>query len=270
VRIGIVGLGLIGGSLAGALRAAGHEVIGCDRNLYSEETASARGLVDEVRPLADVADGADVVFLCLPVEATIDAIAEVSSLMNPDGILTDVASVKRPIIEAMNGIRARCRSIGGHPIAGKEISGIDAADAALFRDAAYAVVDSDHTDRATVDTLAGLVEDIGARPVRIDAAGHDAMLARTSHLAQAVSSALSLYLDGARDDPLKGPGIQGMLRLARGDEKLWAEIFSRNSDNVSETIGGFMGALENLRDRISQMDADGVESLMRQSREALT
>jgi prephenate dehydrogenase len=269
VRIGIVGLGLIGGSLAGALRESGHELAGADIDHHAETIALERCLVDRVATVEGVAAESDVVILCAPVEETIRLVPRVASLMGPKAVLSDVAGVKRPVVETMSRSTAAARSAGGHPIAGKATGGIAGADPDLFRGVPYAVVPHKRTSPDTSRILRDLIFDIGARPIDVDAETHDAMLARTSHLAQALSSALSVYLNGARDDQLKGTGLQGMLRLAHGDEKLWSQIFAHNADHVSETIDGYIAALQALRERIAARDRPGIEAFMRRSREAL-
>ena len=269
MRVGIVGLGLIGGSLAGALEAAGHDVSGCDRDPSVEKGAFLRGLIGALQTRDQLAATADVVILCIPVNETRLAIPEIAPQMRDTAILTDVASVKRPIIEVMNRLDSGPRCVGGHPMAGKATGGVQAADPELFRDAPYALVRSTRSDDDAVGIVSRLAEDAGANPVEIDAESHDREVARTSHLPQVLSSAMSLAANGYRDTKLTGPGLAGMLRLARSDERLWSEILTWNADAVGDAASAFRSSFDGLIDQISSGDRAGVEDQMRQAREAL-
>ena len=152
MRIGIVGLGLIGGSLAGALRSAGHEVLGYDRNAKSTAIAVERGFVDEVEPPERLAADSEVIVLCLPVGQTLQTIPSVGSWMRPEAILTDVASVKRPVLEVMGQHSRSGQCVGGHPVLpARRLRGFSRADPAIFLDAPYAVVPGSKTEARAVD-----------------------------------------------------------------------------------------------------------------------
>jgi prephenate dehydrogenase len=269
VRIGVIGLGLIGGSLAGAFIRGGHEVNGCDLNRDSERAALQRGHVSAVCSPADIHSMSDIAFLCVPLEETVRLIPSVAQAMKPAAILTDVASVKRPVIAAMDSVESGSRCIGGHPMTGKATGGIESADPDLFRGATYAIVPSVTTDDAVLNIILPLLRELGAQPVEIDAASHDAEVARTSHLPQVLSSALSLALDGARTDNLSGPGLAGMLRLAHSDERLWAEILIANRDDVGAALKQYSHVLDAFANAISSGDSERVLKLMRAAREAL-
>jgi prephenate dehydrogenase len=211
-----------------------------------------------------------VVILCVPVSETIRLVPVIASEMREGTVLTDVASVKQPVVAAMESTTAAGRCVGGHPVAGKETSGIASADPEIFRAAPYAIVPGSRTEPASVETLRRLVGDIGGLPVEMDADAHDAMVARTSHLPQVLSSAFSLYLEeGGRAD-LKGSGARGMLRLAASDEKLWSEILTYNRDNVSAAILEFVDVLQGLDDSISSGHSTAIEADMRRAREAVS
>ncbi len=270
MRIGIVGLGLIGGSLGAAFRAAGHQVIGSDRDPTAAGIAANRDLVDATASTAEVASNAEVIFICLPIPETLSTIPAVAGLMDRAAVLTDVASVKRSVLGVMEAQAAAARCVGGHPLAGRERSGPDAADPDLFRDAPYAVVPGERTQRGAVEVVEHLVADLGARSLEIEADAHDAMVARTSHLPQLLSSALSGALDGGRHDPLRGPGLAGMLRLAASDDGLWTEILLQNADHVSGALRGIIQILEEAAGSLDRRDFDAVQSLLRRGRQAVT
>ena len=268
MRIGIVGLGLIGGSLAGALRHAGNEVVGCDTSQDAEDIAVERGYVDAVQGFESLASNVDMLILCTPVGETLRTIPASARFMKPDAIMTDVASVKRPVLDAMNSVPRPFRCVGGHPVAGKETSGVRSADPAIFRGAPYAIVPGAVTSQRSIDVLTDLAIGIGARPVQIDAAAHDSVVARMSHLPQVLSSALSISVDDGRDKALAGTGLQSMLRLAGSDEKLWADILAYNHDNVSAAIRDFLEVLEPFAGSIAAGDTESIGNSIRRGREA--
>lgn len=266
MRIGIVGLGLIGGSLAGALVEAGHDVHGHDRLADAEQTALRRGLISEAVSLEALSKRSEVVFLCGPISAIMSTASTVAGLMSPGAILTDVGSVKRPIVSAMEQNAGQVRCIGGHPMAGKQVGGARWADPRLFQGTAYALVETGSTDGSCLRTMMGLVRQIGADPVEVDAETHDAVVAFTSHLPQLISSALSLTLDGRATRGLTGPGLRGMMRLAGSDEDLWGEIFAENADEIGPAIDDFIDVLRRLAGAMAQGDQTTLAKLMATAR----
>lgn len=268
MRIGILGLGLIGGSLGAALRRAGHIVIGYDVDLHAMETARNTGLVKDVCDMPVVCSGSEVVVLAMPPSSSVEAIPTVVPLMGKGAVLTDVVSVKRVVIEAMNDLPEGSRAVGGHPMAGKQTRGPLNADVDLFKGAAYAVVPSLRSDSNSMDIVSAIARDIGANPTLIDAESHDEAVARTSHLPQLLSTALSLYLAGDSHHDLKGSGLESMLRLAASDEHLWTEILRYNRDHVIPNLDNFIDLLRSLVPRLSDDDPSHLEHLIRDAREA--
>jgi prephenate dehydrogenase len=270
MRIGVAGLGLIGGSLAAALSAAGHEVIGFDTRSESNRLAEKRGWAKPTNSLDDLVFQSEVVMLCMPVGATLEAIGPAAARMAPSSILTDVASVKRPVLTRMDEIDGGPRCIGGHPMAGKAQGGIESADADLFRGAPYALVPAGNCDEDAVATMRQIVVDIGANPVMTDAESHDREVAAGSHLPQVLSSALSLALSGGQELSLKGPGLAGMLRLARSDEDLWTEILTFNADNVLVELARFQTQTDGIASALGSSGGPELLSLLREAREAVS
>lgn len=268
MRIGIVGLGLIGGSLAGALRRSGNDVVGYDRSRNAEETAVDLGFIDEVERFDSLAANVDLLILCTPVREILSTIPAAGSLMKPGAILTDVASVKRPVLEAMDALGGSIRYVGGHPVAGKETSGIQFADPAIFEGAPYAIVPGKATDQDSVDVLKDLAKGIGAQPIQVDAAVHDEAVARSSHLPQVLSSTLSVDLEGGRRELLAGTGLESMLRLAGSDERLWGDILAYNHDNVSAAIMDFLEVLKPFAASIAAGDSESIGKTVKRGREA--
>ncbi len=228
-RLGIAGVGLIGGSIALRARTLRVAVIGFDQDAATLARAHARGALDAIVPdLVSLARGCDTLVVALPVDAAVAALRALEGVAGPRLIL-DVASVKVALLAAAASLP---NYIGTHPMAGREHGGIDAADAALFEHATWA--HSPHPGADLVDATRAFIAAMGATPLQIEPAEHDAIVALTSHLPQALSVALGAELAAAAaDDPrvleLCGPGMLSMLRLARSPQSVWAPIVAQNA-----------------------------------------
>ena len=226
-RVGVAGVGLIGGSLALAARSAGAEVVGYDRDPATLARARARGAIDRgAESLADLTRGFDLLVIALPLP---DTLAVLHALGTYAGPVIDVASVKVPVRAAAAALP---QFAGTHPMAGRELSGIDAADRALFTGATWAIDDA--APAALRRRLIPFVRSFGAEPLIISAADHDRLVALTSHLPQSVAVALGAQLAAiAAGDSnaavLCGPGMRSMLRLARSPLALWEPILRANA-----------------------------------------
>ncbi len=242
--LGIAGVGLIGGSIALRARAAGARVIGFDRDTGALRAALAAGALDDTAPdLATLAARCAVVAVALPVDATIDALANTPALREPE-LVFDVASVKAPVVAAARGLE---RFVASHPLAGREVGGFGAAAATLFEGRTWAVAPA--RDAAAQVRLEALIVRFGARPVEIEAQAHDRLVAVSSHLPQLLSVALGARLAAAGDaDPrvfdLCGPGMASMLRLARSDAALWGPIAQANAGALAEALRALCAVLE--------------------------
>jgi len=221
-----------------------------------ERGAIHEGSVD--LPLA--ISGADLVFLALPVGLTIEVLPEVARHVSPEALVTDASSTKRAVCAAA----ADCFAgegplfLGGHPMAGKEISGIAAADAELFRGAKYALIrragDAGNTSTrdARVAKFIAWVEKFGAEPVWLSAEAHDRAAAIVSHLPQLLAVALAGVVRGQTDETglpvtLAGRGLRDALRLAGSPYSVWRDIILTNSDNLERALDQLIQALEQLR-----------------------
>jgi prephenate dehydrogenase len=270
MRTGIVGLGLIGASLGGALVRAGYEVAGFDVDPANAGIALEHGFVSRLAssPEEAVAD-ADLAVLAMPLHATVSMLPAVSAMMPPGSVITDVASVKGLVIDGMNALSA-VRAVGGHPIAGRETSGAEFADADMFRGATYAVVPSVRSDPESVQMIQDLARAVGAVPIQVSAAKHDAALARTSHLPQLVSTALAATLAGDCRSPLAGQGLRDMTRLAGSNKDLWAEIFEVNSVNVLAALRRLIGTLEHWETLLDDADVAALAEAIEAGRSAVS
>jgi prephenate dehydrogenase len=235
-EIAVVGLGLVGGSLARALRGAGYRVVGVDR-AHVRRAARRAGAVSATAATVEAVAGADVVVLAAPPAANRRLLGRLVRAAGPDLVVTDVGSVKGPIVEEARRLGLR-RFVGGHPMAGTERQGFSASTADLFRGAAWWIVPA--ADPRATRTVRSLVEAVGARPLVLTASTHDRVVAFLSHAPQVASWAL---LAAARADPLvrrylagAGPGFRDMTRLARSPRPLWREVLAENRREVRRAV----------------------------------
>lgn len=261
-RIAIAGLGLMGGSLAMALRAAGFsgELVGCDR-IEVLATAIGRGLVahGSSDPVM-AAQGSDVIVLATPVGAIIDLIERLGPVVPATALLTDVGSTKREIAERAQqvfGSAAGTRFLPGHPMAGAEHAGLDHAHAELFRGAPwiFTLINGQPEPASTAGEWIRWVEKIGATPVFLDAARHDRLCAWTSHLPQMISTALASAIEAefGNDEAVRqvsGRGLQDMTRLAASSYSLWRDIVATNTNNLRDVLLKYEQHLSHLRENL--------------------
>lgn len=268
-RAAVIGLGLIGGSIAAALRETGVYVRGYDRSPAHARTALRRDLVDELDDdLPHTVAGADVVILAVPVLTIVALLPALDLASAPDALILDTGSVKEPIVTAMATLTEAGRAIGGHPLAGDERAGPDAAHPALLRDRPFVLSPSPRTTPETVARAQTLVSSIGAEAVLVPAERHDRILARTSHLPQLVATALAGALE-PDDLRLAGPGLRDMTRLAHSDPTMWAEIAEANRDNIIDAMRTFGSVFAALSRMIEEGDFAGMRAAMEQgSRQA--
>ena len=275
-RIAVLGTGLIGGSFALAARAAlagssiGVSIVGWDK---PEVLARARALhvVDEAQSDLGVAlAGADLVYIALPVGLTIERLPEIARLTPPAALVTDAASTKRLVCEAAE----KCFSggalfLGGHPMAGQESSGIEAADAALFRGAKYALIGKVNGEGVSnpaprdsrVSKFLHLLEMLGARPLWMDANTHDRAAAMVSHLPQLLAVALAGVVRQQTDQTglpltLAGRGLRDALRLAGSPYAVWRDIVLTNSENIEVALDRLILELEHLRAHLRRRELE--------------
>lgn len=260
--VAVVGVGLIGGSFALALRKAGFpgRILGVS-SARTLRQALDRGLIDEGCELAPALARADLVYLSQPIGRILELLPALDGLVRPGALITDAGSTKQRIVKlALETVRS-ARFVGGHPLAGKESRGVEAADAELFRDRTYFLtpLDQAHLNEPAVTEFVGWLRRIGARPILVSAADHDRMVAATSHLAQLASTALA----GTVSDLLKtdeaahaaGPGLADMTRLALSPYAIWNDILVTNAAEIDRALAAYIAALEQIRQRLGAGDA---------------
>jgi prephenate dehydrogenase len=261
-RVAVIGLGLIGASLGGALRRQGAIVCGLDLDPGAMQTALQRGLLDEVADdLTAVVSDATLVILAIPVLSIIQLLPRIDAIAPPEAVIVDVGSVKAPVVGAMERLQGASRAIGGHPLAGKEMAGPAAAESSLFEGRTLALVPSGATSAETLQIADTFVREVGGSPVVLSAPEHDRMVARTSHLPQLLSMALALSLERG-DENLAGPGLRDMTRLAASGPSMWNDIFLSNAANIEAAVGVCVSHLQNLTRMAVDGDTTSLERAM--------
>lgn len=241
-RATIFGTGLLGASVGLALRSRGWVVRGWDPNPGALDEAMGRGAIE--LPLdAPNTDGADLVVLAAPP----DAIVATLRTMDTATLVTDIAGIKTPIVEAALHLP---HFVGGHPMAGGETSGASLASSSLFHGATW-VLTSDGATRDDLERMRDIVNSFGANAVVMTAGDHDASVARVSHLPHVLAAALMRLAD---DDPatlrLAGGGFRDLTRIAAADSTWWAEVLSANADQVAASIEELQRTLESWKETI--------------------
>jgi len=262
--IAIIGTGLIGGSFGLAVRREfpAARVVGFDRPDVLERALARWAISESASDIASAVQGADLVFIALPIGATIEALPKIAAAADANALVTDTASTKTLICQqAQKYFRAGARFLGGHPMAGKENSGIEHADADLFRGSRYALIASESDPDPRIQQFAGLLRRIGAEPVWCDAETHDWAVGIVSHLPQLVSVALAHVVADETDETglpltLAGPGLADMLRLAGSPYEIWRDTCLTNRENIAHALDRLTQAIEYLRTRLASKDLE--------------
>jgi prephenate dehydrogenase len=261
-KITIIGLGLIGGSLAKAFRE--HRIcdtlIGVDRdglsiNLANEEGIIHRGYTELNQDILD----SDIIFICTPSIVCKKIIEDLSIKIKEDCIITDVCSTKAEIMSTVSALKRKINFIGGHPMAGKEKIGYANGDKNLFQDALYIVTPQKEVKRMDVEKIIHIIKTIGGKPVIMDELEHDKLLAGVSHIPHLVAAALVNLLSNPkikdeRFDKLLGGGFIDTTRIASSSPIMWEEILLSNSKNIMEQLETFQNIIEELRTAIQNKD----------------
>ena len=261
-RISLVGVGLIGGSWGLALKRRGltEHVTGCD-HLAVLDRAVTLGAIDRAEPdLATAVRGADLVILAAPVGAILEQLRQVNEVASPHALITDAGGTKSAILErARNIFGGEPLFVGGHPLAGRERSGIENASADLFEGTAYALTASGLRDRDDERVLGfrDLIESVGARPFWCNAETHDRALAFLSHLPQLLSTGLASTIaeeDQRRSLPLDlaATGFRDMTRLAESPYAIWRDVCLTNQENLRQALDALIGKLQMIRHELGE------------------
>jgi prephenate dehydrogenase len=263
-RVAVLGTGLVGGSFALAVRRAYQDVriVGWDREGVLRK-AKARGAVDESSTdLGVVVGSADLVYIALPVIAALEVLPAVAAHAGPGALVTDACSTKAMLCRAAEKhFRHGACFLGGHPMAGQEVSGIENADPELFRGARYVLIAREHDRDPRIRKFAALVHEIGASPYWCDGETHDWAVGIVSHLPQLVSVAVARVVLDETDETglplsLSGSGLRDFLRLAGSPYGIWRDISLTNTDNIARALDRLAQAVEHLRNRLASKELE--------------
>jgi prephenate dehydrogenase len=259
--LGIVGVGLIGGSVGLAARDSGWNVVGVDSQDVLEEAAQS-GAIDRASTLKEVRE-ADLVMLAAPISKVTDLVGD---LTPTDALITDVASAKGAIVRRAEDLRLRF--VGGHPMAGSQLSGVANASANLFDGARYFLTPTGRTDPEDYREVAGFVRELGAVPTAVDPEKHDLLMAALSHLPHLMAAALLKVASDISPEALSfaGPSFRDLTRVGASNPELWSDILAENAPALGEALGAFAGAMAQLGSEIK--DRESMAGRFRQAREA--
>lgn len=275
-RVAIIGLGLLGGSLGLALREKlpGVETFGYDRDPGTRARAAERGLVAQVADsAAEAVLGCDLVILCVPVGAMLEAAREIAASLPAGAIVSDVGSSKRSVQQALAEALPDHVAIPAHPVAGTEQSGPDAGFPSLFDGRWCILTPPANAPQDAVERLAELWRDLGARVEIMDAEHHDLVLAVTSHIphliAYTIVGTASDMEDVTRSEVIKysAGGFRDFTRIAASDPVMWRDVFLNNRDAVLEMLGRFTEDLTALQRAIRAGDGDTLHELFSRTRD---
>lgn len=262
-RANVIGLGLVGGSVALALAERGWHVTGDDADHDTLQRARERGIVHEVGLDPD----AELTVVATPVMAIADQVKR--ALAETRGVVTDVGSVKAPVCQACDD----ARFIGGHPMAGSELDGLDGADPAMFDGAVWVLTPVPHSDDATFAKVASVVASLGAEVVALAPDRHDQVVAVVSHVPHLTAAALmGLAVDRSEEHAallrLAAGGFRDMTRIAGGRPDIWLDICSENRSAIVATLDSLVERLGEVRDVIALDDREALHARLVRARES--
>jgi len=273
-KLAIVGLGLLGGSVAAAARARGlvSHVVGAARRPGPLRHALDAGLVDAVATPVDAVVGADLVVLGTPVGSMARVVAEVAPRLSAGCLVTDVGSVKASVVETLPGLLPQgVEFVGSHPMAGSHLRGPEHARADLFEGASCVVTPRAGQDPAAVLRIEAFWRALGARVTRRAPAEHDEHVAWVSHLPHLLAFAFADALSAAPTEvgELAGGGFRDFTRIAQSDAELWGEILSLNGKALSGPLNHFSASLAGLARVLEEGDSESLERRLQTARQRL-
>lgn len=268
-QVAIVGLGLMGGSLAMALRGHCKSLLGCDLDKEALKLAREKDVVDVADSnLEAILPQADFIILATPVRTILDLLITIPEFLQEPAVIMDLGSTKTEIVQAMEGLPHALDPVGGHPMCGKEKSGLENANGDLFQGAPFALSALSRTTPRARSLAEEMIQVIGAKPLWMEPEIHDEWVAATSHLPYLLSVALTSATP-LEVSSLVGPSFQSATRMAASNPKMMTDIFLTNQDQVLKAIRRFTNKLENLETLIRagnarQMEDNFEDSLRRQ------
>ena len=273
-QLGLIGCGLMGGSFALALKRAGlvKRVVGYSKSPSTTERARQMGVIDVEAPSALLAvSGADIVLLAVPVSATEATFKAIRHLITANTLVMDVGSTKRDVVDAARRVlRDNVGSfVPAHPITGKEVSGVEHADADLYTGKQVILTPIERTFTAQLNKAASLWTALGCHVVQMSPQAHDAAYAAVSHLPHLIAfsliNSITNQSHGADYMSLAGPGFRDFTRIAASDPKMWRDVLIANREELLAQSKIFQQTLQSLEKLITNGDGDALEQLIEQA-----
>jgi len=276
-RLTIIGVGLIGGSLARALRAAGavEQVVGCGRSVANLERALELGVIDRyAQDPAQAVQDADLVFIAVPLGAVRDILAAIKGRLRDDAVITDGGSVKGSVVLDAQAIFGRVppRLVPGHPIAGTEHSGVEASFPTLYHNRCVILTPLSATDPEALDCVTRMWRSCGAQVTNMDVAHHDQILAATSHLPHMLAFGLVDALARLRENDeifrYAAGGFRDFTRIASSDPTMWRDICIANREQLGKMLHRFGDEMLDLAAAIRRGDGDYLLEIFQRAKDA--
>lgn len=259
ITVGVVGLGLVGGSAALKLREQGlaGKILGYDNNPDHAQEAKALGLVDEISELESLCELADLIILAIPVNSALLVLPGIMANIRSSAVVTDFGSTKQRICELADTLPNRSQFVACHPIAGTENTGPKAAFAELFQDKVNIICDDQSSSAEAVELATQISEALGMRIKFMDSASHDRHIAYVSHLSHISSFTLGQTVLEVENDEenifdMAGSGFASTVRLAKSSPEMWAPIFTENAENILMVLDRYIKNLNKFRGLIKE------------------
>ena len=274
--IAFIGFGLIGGSIAKALKKSSPDLrlMAWNPHMDKVDAAISDGVLDDALPsMTDSRLGeADVVFLCAPVESNRENLGIIAPVLGGNATITDIGSVKTDIHREAERLGLGSRFVGGHPMAGSERTGYFASKEFLLENAYYIITASEDADESRVSDITELAGLTGAIPLRMDYTAHDRIVAAVSHVPHVIAASLVRLVKDSddRDQMMKtiaAGGFKDITRIASSSPDMWQQICLTNSGNITELLGDYIDALQSIKGVIGRADPSAIRDFFAGARE---
>jgi len=267
MKVGIVGLGLIGGSIARDLKSLGYEIVGVDKNEDHVEMALEIGLIDNHDNLEGAVKQCRIIFLAVPVHHIETLAHSTLNMAEWSSVIIDVGSTKSSICNSIRNHKKRGRFVAAHPLAGTEFSGPNAALNGLFKNKKNIICEEDLVDEDALDVAVEIFNQLEMKSLFMNPDEHDKHMAYVSHLSHVSSFMLGMtVLDIEKDSKqivnLASTGFESTVRLAKSNPETWTAIFDKNSQHLSTALGAYINHLQEFKDKLDTNDSNGINKYL--------